>query len=77
MADAIYVNGQDGYSGNILLDPDGTVTRAEMYDAIAEVGHQVELQVPDEAVSCLRVSSIALVFMAIAVCIKALFDIWD
>ena len=77
MAGAIYVDGQDGYSGNILLDPDGTVTRAEMYDAIAEVGHQVELQVPDEAISCLRISTVALVAMAIAIAMKALRDIWD
>ena len=34
--DYTYVNGEGPYQGNILLDPDGTVTRAELYDAITK-----------------------------------------
>lgn len=42
--DFTYVNGEGPYQGNILLDPDGTVTRAEMYDAIAEVNRPVTIE---------------------------------
>lgn len=38
-----YVNGEGQYRGNILLDPQGTPTRAEMYDAIAEVSRPVTI----------------------------------
>lgn len=38
-----YVNGHDDYDGNILLDPDGYVTRAELYDAMAEASRPVEV----------------------------------
>lgn len=43
--DYTYVNGHDNYAGNILLEPDGYVTRAEMYDAIAEVSRPVTVTV--------------------------------
>lgn len=39
--DYTYVNGEGNYKGNILLDPNGYVTRAELYDAIAEVSRPV------------------------------------
>ena len=43
--DYTYVNGEGSYKGNILLDPQGTVTRAEMYDAIAEVSRPVTVTI--------------------------------
>lgn len=44
-----YVGGDGTYRGNVLLDPDGTVTRAELYEAVAEASTPVtvELAAPD------------------------------
>lgn len=41
--DYTYVGGSGPYKGNILLEPDGYITRAELYDAIAEVNRPVTI----------------------------------
>lgn len=68
--DYTYVNGEGSYRGNILLDPQGTPTRAEMYSAIAEVGHPVDvtLGAPAWAVGLLLA-------MAVAVCVIAVCEL--
>lgn len=48
MSEVAYVNGHDEYRGNILLDPDGTPTRAEIYNLFAEAGRPVQVEVVPE-----------------------------
>lgn len=63
-----YVNGTDDYKGNILLDPDGTVTRAELYDALAEAARPVEVtitQTPAETAATVIVCGSFLVAVVI------------
>lgn len=66
--DYTYVNGEGDYRGNILLDPQGTPTRAEMYSAIAEVCRPVEIvpTMPEWAAGLLLAMAVAV--CAIAVC---------
>lgn len=73
MADSsyIYVNGHGDYAGNILLDPEGTVTRAELYDVIAELGHPVELQVPESVQTCLPIGTAALCVIAVFTAVRS------
>lgn len=70
MSEIAYVNGHDQYRGNILLDPDGTPTRAEMYDAIAEVSRPVELEIPKSVESCITISTVALWVIAVVAIVR-------
>lgn len=76
MSEIAYVNGHDQYRGNILLDPDGNPTRAEMYDAIAEVSRPVELEIPKSVESYMGLSVAALWFIALFTAFRLIVSVY-